>query len=354
MAAPILGPEQVDEAARLLREGGLVAFPTDTVYGVAAVADAAFHSAHLQNFKGGRAQPFALHVPDVDTALRYAGPLRELARHSVITLGPRGVTVIVAHGQQQQGLGLRIVRHELGSRFLALAQTAVVATSANPHGQPPLRDPARIAELPGLSAVLSAGELPERPASSVVRMLRVGIQVLREGAVMSAELGALFTRDIEFVCLGNLNRSAFAAGLLRAMQAFYHEKLAGFIPAWRPSSSGLIANPQARTPAPMREVAMRYQVDLSGHVPARFEPARGNAAVCVAMGQDIWPALPTALHWTVSDPMGMPADDYREMAVQVRAHLESLMARSARVDASDAALEAGFEKVFSPPEEQAP
>lgn len=355
MAAPILCADQVEEAARLLREGGLVAFPTDTVYGVAAIADADFHSAHLQAFKGGRPQPFALHLPDAETAIRTAGPLHELERHAVQTLGPRGVTVIVAHGPGQKGLGLRIVQHELGSRFLALAQAPVVATSANEHGQPPLRDPERIAALPGIAAVLSAGELPDRPASSVVRMLRGGLQVLRAGALRPEQLSALFTRGVEFVCLGNLNRSAFACGLLEAMQAFYAARLKDFIPAWRSTSSGLIANPRASSPQAMLDVAARYRVDLFGRVPTRFEPGRLQGIdVAVAMGEDIHDALPAARHWTVIDPMGAPEDAYREMAEQVRAHLVSLLARTARVDAADTALEAEFEKLFSPDERESP
>lgn len=351
MAAPILTADQVEEAARLLREGGLVAFPTDTVYGVAAMADAGFHSAHLQAFKGGRPQPFALHLPDVESAVRTAEPLFELERHAVRQLGPRGVTVIVAHGAGHEGLGLRIVQHDLGSRFLTLAQAPVVATSANEHGQPPLRDPDSIAALPGITAVLSAGELPERPASSVVRMLRSGLQVLRASALGHEKLAALFTRRVEFVCLGNLNRSAFARGLIESMQAFYAARVKNFIPAWRPSSSGLIANPRAQSPRQMLEVAARYQVDLAGHVPTRFEPGRPQTVdVAVAMGEDIVDALPSARHWTVTDPMGGPEDGYREMAAQVRAHLVSLLARTARVDAADAALEAEFEKLFSPAE----
>ncbi|MCA8915278.1 MAG: Sua5/YciO/YrdC/YwlC family protein [Planctomycetes bacterium] len=353
MAAPILGPDSVDEAARLLREGGLVAFPTDTVYGVAAMADTTLHSAALQAFKGGRREPFSLHLPDVDAALASAGPLRELERYAVTTLGPAGVTVIVAHGPSRAGIGLRIVQHEVGSRFLALAGAAVVATSANLHGQPPLTVPEQIAELPGLKAVLSAGVLPERSASSVVRMLPAGIEVLRVGAVSLAALGERLTRSIEFVCLGNLNRSAFAKGLMGAMQQYLASQAQNFVPAYATSSSGLIGNPKGRSPAAMQAVAADYHVDLSAHVPSRFEPGR-DFDIRVAMGADIWEDLPDGHHWSVSDPMGGPASGYEAMATQVRAHFEALLARTAVVREADAALEAGFEKLFSPAQGEQP
>jgi len=345
MAAPILGPGQVETAAALLREGSLVAFPTDTVYGVASLADSSLHSARLQAFKGGRAEPFSLHLPDVKTALEVAGPLRELAVYAVTTLAPRGVTVIVAHGADQAGLGLRVVAHETGSAFLALAGAAVVATSANLHGQPPLNDPEAIARLPGIAAVLSVGVLPERPASTVVRMLRCGVEILRRGTLGPQELAALFSRQVEFVCLGNLNRSAFAAALLAAMQRYYSDSCPGFVPAYLPESSGIIANPGARAPQKMLAHAASYHVEMAGHVPRRYQPGRGGLRV--AMGEDVWDALPGARRWSVYDPMGGPDDAFREMAVQVRAHLESLLCRSARVRASDVALEAGFDVLFS-------
>lgn len=357
MSATIIPADRAEEAALLLREGKLVAFPTDTVYGVAALADSNFHSTHLAKFKGDRHEPFAVHVPDVASALRLTGPLRELSRHAITTLGPQRVTVVVAHGSNNRGLGLRVVQHELGAAFLRCAGAAVVATSASAPGQPPLRHPAAIARLLGLDAVLDAGELPERRSSSVVRMLRCGIEVLREGELALETLRSLFTRTVEFVCLGNLNRSAFAHHLLNAMQRFYADRVPSFVPAYDVQSSGLIASARSRSPRPMQSAAARYHVDLSRHVPVRFDSRRvGDAALPVAMGDDVAPdvlaATSAAARWTVYDPMGGPDAGYVETAAQVRAHMESLLARAAIARASDDSLEAEFDKLFSAPGDQ--
>jgi hypothetical protein len=115
MAARILGADQADEAARILRAGGLVGFPTDTVYGIAAQADGNFHSAKLQAFKGGRREPFALHVADAKTAIEAAGPLRELEQHVVSTLGQRRARVAdrsARSGLQVPGAGGIHRRHQ--------------------------------------------------------------------------------------------------------------------------------------------------------------------------------------------------------------------------------------------------
>ena len=350
MAAKILAAHEVAEAARILRAGGLIGFPTDTVYGIAALADTRFDSERLRAFKGGRPEPFSLHLPDVAAALKATGPLRELEEHTVKTLGPRGVTVIVAHGPADKGLGLRIVQHEVGSALLTQAAAPVVATSANLHGQPPLNDPAQIAQLPGIGAVLSAGELPQRPASAVIRMLRCGIEILRPGAMELGELALLLVRRLEFVCLGNLNRSAFARELMMAMLRYYDKALPNFMQTWAPTSTGLIGNPKSRSPEFMQKVAGEYNVSLAAHVPARF--ASGTPGVHIAMGEDIRRAVPDARLWPVTDPMGGPEQGYRAMAAQVRAHVDSLFARTARVRDTDAGLEADFDVLFSGKQEQ--
>ncbi|MCF6228653.1 MAG: Sua5/YciO/YrdC/YwlC family protein [Planctomycetes bacterium] len=175
MPAHLLNSTQVSEAADLLLDGELVGFPTETVYGVAALADVDLHSQKLQAFKGGRSNPFAVHVPSVDYALellRASG----IAAKSIQELAPHGITVII------DGVGIRVVTHELGAEFLEKVGRPVVATSANSPSQPPLRAPNKIAELDGIAAVLDAGVLPERPASTVVRVLSDRLEILREGA----------------------------------------------------------------------------------------------------------------------------------------------------------------------------
>ena len=91
---------------------------------------------------------------------------------------------------------------------------------------------------------------------------------------------------------------------------------------------------------------------LAGHVPARYSAAK--AGLRVAMGEDVWDALAGSRRWSVVDPMGRPEDAFREMTLQVRAHMESLLCRTARVQEADNALEAGFDVLFSVQENPRP
>ncbi|MBX3458858.1 MAG: Sua5/YciO/YrdC/YwlC family protein [Planctomycetes bacterium] len=329
MPARVLQPDQLELAAQLIREGALVGFPTDTVYGVAAAADVAFGNDKLKAFKGGRSEGFSLHAGSVDTAIRTAGPLLPAEEFAVRALTPNGATVVVA--RKDTGLGVRVVQHPLGSRLLELAGLPVIATSANEHGQPPLRDPARIAQMP-LDAVLDGGELPERPASSVVRLLPSGLEILRMGAASRDKLAQMFTRPVHFVCLGNLNRSAFAHRLIEAMQNWLMRQVRDFVPAYAPSSSGLIARAERRSPPDMQQTAMRYNASLASHTPQVFDPDV-LPPLCVSMGDDVVAevqefAAGEVLQWQIDDPMGKPPGVYARAARQViEAMRRDLLAR---------------------------
>jgi tRNA A37 threonylcarbamoyladenosine synthetase subunit TsaC/SUA5/YrdC/protein-tyrosine-phosphatase len=318
---------------------------------VGALADADHDSATLRAFKGGRPEPFSLHLPDREAAHRAVNP-QGLVEYAALNLTPHGVTAILADERTGKGIGCRVVTHEVGRKFLAAVGKSVVATSANEHGQPPLRDPERIAALPGIDAVLGDGVLPERPASTVVRALPSGLEILREGAVPRDELAGLFCMSVEFVCLGNLNRSAFAHHFAEAVQDWWGMQIENSVPAFEFRSSGLIASPRVRSPQPMIEVAKRYGVELADHIPTHFDPARcAEADYAVAMGPDVHDTVmnanPRTIAMHVLDPMGGPQVSYETTAREVRRLWLRQLARFPHIRESDATLEAEFEKLFS-------
>ena len=97
----------VADAADVLRSGGLVVFPTETVYGVAALADSDAGVAALRALKaGGRPEAFTAHLPDREDARRLIDEpgltLRQLMRKAF----PGAVTAVVE--VPEQTIGLRI------------------------------------------------------------------------------------------------------------------------------------------------------------------------------------------------------------------------------------------------------
>lgn len=355
MPARILEAPRVEEAAAMLRAGKLVAFPTDTVYGIAAVTDGGTLGANpdssaLRAFKGGRPEPFSLHCGSVDEALGFLPAANAADVFTFRELTPRGVTLVIRW--HRRSLGVRVVQHSAGSALLTATGLPVVATSANLHGQPTLRTAPQIAALPGVDAVLDGGELPPRPASTVARLLPSGLQVLRAGALDAPTLAGAFTRSVQFICLGNLNRSPFAHRLVEAMQAWLASKLPGFIPAWRPRSRGIVANTRQQVPESMVRAASGHGVDLTGHKPARFESTEKKDDLLAVMGDDVAPAVEAGterefLNLRVADPMGGPPEGYRAAAAEISRQLRhTLLSEWAPAGPDDARLESEFEKLF--------
>jgi L-threonylcarbamoyladenylate synthase len=179
--------KELTEAAKTLKEGGLVAFPTDTVWGVLALMENEAACKRIYALKGRQEdKPLQVLVADLESALRLAdlGPLEERFLRLAEAFWPGGLTVVVpGRGippwiSKDGSVGLRMPAHDLLRELLRLVGGHAAATSLNRSGEPPVRTEAEARAFavdyvfPG-----GAGGL----ASSVVD-LRTG-EVLREGAI---------------------------------------------------------------------------------------------------------------------------------------------------------------------------
>jgi len=146
---PLLqGPEGVHRAARALADGELVAFPTETVYGLGARADDDAAVARIFAAKGRPADhPLIVHVASFAAAQAFAAVLPDSARRLMQACWPGPVTVIVprrdgigaAAAGGQASVGLRMPSHPLALALLheaaALGVPGVAAPSANRFGR---------------------------------------------------------------------------------------------------------------------------------------------------------------------------------------------------------------------------
>ena len=111
---------QIRKAAEILRAGGLVAFPTETVYGLGADASNARAVARLYAVKGRPADhPVIVHFAHADKAFSWAGALPAAARTLAASFWPGPLTLIVARSPRaghfvtggQDTIGLRVPSH---------------------------------------------------------------------------------------------------------------------------------------------------------------------------------------------------------------------------------------------------
>lgn len=142
---------RIERAARTIRGGELVVYPTETVYGLGADALDPAAVERVFEAKGRpRSNPLSMAVPDVESAARYA-ELTDRERRFMREFLPGPVTVVVEAGGEvpdvltagRDRVGVRIPDHETALSLLKRV-APITATSANRSGEPSVR---RIAAL---------------------------------------------------------------------------------------------------------------------------------------------------------------------------------------------------------------
>ncbi|HVO18613.1 MAG TPA: L-threonylcarbamoyladenylate synthase [Anaeromyxobacter sp.] len=185
--------ERVEAAAAVLRRGGIVVYPTDTLYALGARADDAAALERLRRAKlRQEGKPLPLLAADRDQVLlvarlegvadRVAGRIWPGPLTLVLPALP-GVAAAVTAGTGT--VGIRVPASAVARALAARAGFPLVSTSANPAGGPA---PSRVSELaPALRRqvdhVLDGGATPGGPPSTVVRLDGESVRVLREGAI---------------------------------------------------------------------------------------------------------------------------------------------------------------------------
>jgi L-threonylcarbamoyladenylate synthase len=187
------------EAAALIRAGELVAFPTETVYGLGAAAFDARAVRKVFEAKGRPADnPLIAHVASVADISLLARDLGEPARALVAAFFPGPLTLVLPKQPAVplvataglDTIGVRMPRHPVAREFLRACGTPVVAPSANLSGRPsPTRWETVVDDLGGrIAAVLKGGPSEVGLESTVVDCTGEQPLVLRLGALALEEL----------------------------------------------------------------------------------------------------------------------------------------------------------------------
>lgn len=190
VAADLAG---IARAVVQLRAGELVAFPTETVYGVGARADDPQAVARLRAAKRRPSeQPFVIMVADREAvaAVARVSPraLALMERH-----WPGPLTLILpARGEAGATVGVRVPDHPVAQALLRAVGVPLATSSANRAGEPPPTDAAAVVAAlgPELAVVLDGGRCRLGQASTILDVATDPPRILREGGVPRAELGS--------------------------------------------------------------------------------------------------------------------------------------------------------------------
>ncbi len=191
-------PDGLARAVELLRQGEVIGFPTDTVYGLAALAGDDSAVRRVYAIKGrSLSQPLVLMPPPGTELVRWADVDQRAAAYLERWWpGPLTVILPAAAGlkpplvsAQARTVGVRIPNHPIALALLLAVGEPLATTSANRSGLRPALVPLDAAWLGGLAAVLDGGRAPGGRPSTLLDLSSEPARILREGPIGAAELG---------------------------------------------------------------------------------------------------------------------------------------------------------------------
>lgn len=280
----------VEKAAKLLDDGALVAFPTETVFGIGCKVDKRTFK-RLNEVKGRNPDKrYTLHVGSYEQLNKYIPTMSLKSKKLVQNAFPGPVTVVFELDDEalkrprknlskntfellytDGTLGIRYPACPVAAAILADTESPVVAPSANPAGFPPATTIKEVLDYFD-GKIECIVEIPDfkldfKQSSTVVKVGKNHIQILREGVVPASRIREWTTIQLLFVCTGNTCRSPMAEAFCRKYFAdnlgCQVDELEHF--GYIISSAGIAASEGLPASRHAVEVCCQMQIDLSAH-----------------------------------------------------------------------------------------
>jgi L-threonylcarbamoyladenylate synthase len=198
---------EISKAAEIVRSGGLVAFPTETVYGLGADATRDLAVARVYEAKGRPLfNPLIVHVMDL-AAAKCLGQFDEASESLARAFWPGSLTLVVPRKASSpismlasaglDTIALRVPKHDIALALLR-AVGPVVAPSANPSGRisPTTAQHVRDGLGNRVDAVLDGGACAVGVESTVVRVMDNGPYLLRAGGIARTDIEHVIGRQL--------------------------------------------------------------------------------------------------------------------------------------------------------------
>jgi tRNA threonylcarbamoyl adenosine modification protein (Sua5/YciO/YrdC/YwlC family) len=192
-------PRKIQRAVQILKGGGIIAYPTDTVYGLGCDLMNKQAIDRLYQLKGiGKDHPLAFICPDLSDIAKYAVVENQVYRvlkrflpgpYCFILQATREVPKIVQ--TKQKTVGIRVPNHPITLALVRELGQPLISTTASRPGQDPLVDPWEIdQEFSGLDLVIDGGDAGGLVPTTVVDLSQGDVRIVREGAGPIDELMA--------------------------------------------------------------------------------------------------------------------------------------------------------------------
>jgi L-threonylcarbamoyladenylate synthase len=201
-AVPFWSPDEVEASLRAtiahLHEGGVLAYPTETVYGFGTAVDHASVETLVQMKRRPPAKPFLLLVAGSEMIARLGLHLTPAASRLAAGHWPGPLTLVLPGGERrvparlrgpEGGVAVRWTPHEGLTRLIRAYGEPITSTSANRPGVAPATAAREVvaqwgdAIVRGTMRVLDGGRIPDSPPSTVVDCTGRHARVIRPGAI---------------------------------------------------------------------------------------------------------------------------------------------------------------------------
>jgi L-threonylcarbamoyladenylate synthase len=189
--------ENIRTAAQALRSGRIVAFPTETVYGLGVCADNDTAIDNLYSAKQrSRDKKLSIMIAEPDDVRKHVKQITPIANKLISSFWPGPLTIIFDLPDNRT-VGIRNSSHHVVRDLLNAAGISIVSTSANISGRPPATDAQQVISSfsDKVDVVLDGGSAKAGKPSTVIKIVDNTFEIIRHGVIGKERLNRCLNED---------------------------------------------------------------------------------------------------------------------------------------------------------------
>jgi L-threonylcarbamoyladenylate synthase len=207
---------EIDKGVNILQKGGVIAFPTDTVYGLGADV---FNAVAVERIYEIKNRPKHLQLPlliaDIEQLTVLADPIPKIAKLLARHFWPGGLTLVLpktvsvpAHVAPGPTIAVRIPDHPVCMALIQRLGNPIIGTSANISSQPAALTAQEVRQQLGerIDFIINGGKCPGGKESTVVDITDESLTILRQGIIPSGEIDKIYKEYLEVDCEAHCHR----------------------------------------------------------------------------------------------------------------------------------------------------
>jgi L-threonylcarbamoyladenylate synthase len=200
-------PREIEKGVKILKKDGVIAFPTDTVYGLGADAFNATAVERIYKIKNrSRHQQLPLLIADIEQLTALANPIPEIAWFLTRHFWPGGLTLVLpktdslpVHLASGPTIAVRVPNHPICLALIQRLGNPIIGTSANISSRPSVLTADEVEQQLGgkIDFVIDGGKCPGGRESTIVDVTCEPPVILRQGIIPSHEVDKVYKEYLE-------------------------------------------------------------------------------------------------------------------------------------------------------------